>query len=214
MNPNEPLLGLGVLQSQRVALVPIHEVDRDEMVDLMFRAREVFRFYGQRAEHPMPPRTREDACRVIDHVRRANGHMQARYFATRDLTSGAWVGGTALVNVDLFQRRVELGWTWLHPSAQRTHVNTEAKLLGLRAAFERLGCMRVELRTDVRNEASRNAILRLGAREEGVLRSHSWAADGSRRDTACFSITVEEWPEVRARLLRRMGVVATSSRLP
>jgi len=98
----------------------------------------------------------------------------------------------------------EIGWTWLAASAQRTSVNTEAKLLMLTQAFERWGARRVTLKTDARNERSRTAILRLGAKLDGVLRAHMPASDGGVRDSAFYSILAAEWPEVRARLQRRL----------
>ena len=97
------------------------------------------------------------------------------------------------------------GWTWVARPWQRTPVNTEAKLLLLRHAFERLRCHRVELKTDALNQRSRAAILRLGAKEEGTLRKHMVTASGRLRDTVYFSITDEEWPEVEARLTERLA---------
>ena len=97
-------------------------------------------------------------------------------------------------------RRVEIGWTFIAPAFQRTRVNTEAKYLMLRHAFEVLGCIRVEFKADALNERSRAAILRLGAVEEGLLRSHMVVSGGRIRDTVYFSITNREWPAVSARL--------------
>lgn len=99
---------------------------------------------------------------------------------------------------------VEIGWTWLAPDVQRTGINTEAKLLMLTHAFERWRVHRVSLMTDARNTPSREAILRLGARFDGVLRAARMAADGGIRDTAAYSILVEEWPQVRAGLWARL----------
>jgi N-acetyltransferase len=95
---------------------------------------------------------------------------------------------------------VEIGWTWLAPAWQRTAINTEAKLLMLRHAFETLGCIRVELKTDALNERSRAAIRRLGATEEGTLRQHTITSTGRMRDTVYYSILASEWPETRQRL--------------
>jgi N-acetyltransferase len=99
---------------------------------------------------------------------------------------------------------VEIGATWLAPPWQRTAVNTEAKLLMLGHAFETLGCIRVELKTDALNERSRSAIARLGALEEGTLRQHTITATGRVRDTVYYSILRAEWPSVRARLEERL----------
>ena len=115
-------------------------------------------------------------------------------------TSGRVVGTTRYRAIEPAHRRLEIGSTWLSASAQRTAVNTEAKLLLLRHAFEVLGCVRVEFITDVLNEQSRQAILRLGAKPEGILRSHMIMSDGRHRDSACYSIVKPEWLEVKARL--------------
>lgn len=126
-------------------------------------------------------------------------------FATVDAKSGKVVGSTRFGNIVPEHKRVEIGWTWLSPRWQRTSINTEAKFLMMRHAFEQLGCNRVELKTNASNVRSRNAILRIGAKEEGTLRSHMVNPDGSLRDTVYFSVIVPEWPEVRARLQAMMN---------
>jgi RimJ/RimL family protein N-acetyltransferase len=130
---------------------------------------------------------------------------QALPFATLDRQSGRVVGSTRFGSLDRRNLRVEIGWTWIARPWQRSPVNTEAKYLMLRYAFEELGCMRVELKTDALNERSRRAIARLGAVEEGVLRSHMVAAQGRVRDTVYYSIIAPEWPTVRARLETILG---------
>ena len=110
------------------------------------------------------------------------------------------VGTTRFYNIEPEHRRVEIGYTWLAASAQRTPVNTEAKLLLLTHAFEHMGAIRVEFITDVLNHQSRKAILRLGAKQEGILRNHMIMPGGRYRDSACFSIIEAEWPEVKAGL--------------
>jgi len=114
-------------------------------------------------------------------------------------------GTTRYMNMDLANRKVEIGSTWLAPQWQRTVVNTEAKYLMLRHAFEVWRCIRVELKTDALNQRSRNAILRLGAKEEGTLRKHMIAWDGRQRDSVYFSILDTEWPQVKARLETRLA---------
>jgi RimJ/RimL family protein N-acetyltransferase len=109
-------------------------------------------------------------------------------------------GSTRYMNIDKPNRHVEIGSTWIGRPWQRTAVNTEAKYLMLRHAFEQLGCHRVELKTDVLNERSRNAILRIGAKHEGVFRKHVVCDSGRVRDSAWFSIIDTEWPEVKAAL--------------
>ena len=102
-------------------------------------------------------------------------------------------------------KRVEIGWTWIAPAWQRTVVNTEAKYLMLRHAFETWRCGRVELKTNARNQRSRQAILRIGAKEEGTLRNHMVNPDGSFRDTVYFSIIDSEWPEVKRLLEEKLA---------
>lgn len=121
-------------------------------------------------------------------------------FATFERVSNQIVGTTRYMNMDLANRRVEIGSTWIAPRWQRTVINTEAKYLMLRHAFEAWNCMRVELKTDARNEQSRRAILRLGAKEEGILRKHMLTWDGRQRDSVYFSILDTEWPQVKAQL--------------
>jgi RimJ/RimL family protein N-acetyltransferase len=121
-------------------------------------------------------------------------------FVTTEAATGRVIGSTRFGNVEPAHRRVEIGWTWISPAWQRTAINTEAKYLMLRHAFETLGCVRVELKTDVLNERSRRAILRIGAREEGILRKHQVTEHGRIRDTVFFSVIDDEWPDVRSRL--------------
>jgi N-acetyltransferase len=121
-------------------------------------------------------------------------------WATVRQSDNAVVGSTRFFDIRRPHRVLEIGYTWLTPSAQRTAINTEAKLLQLRHAFDDLGAVRVQWKTDERNEASRRAILRLGARFEGILRKFQTRSDGFIRNTAMFSMTDEEWPEARTRL--------------
>jgi len=129
----------------------------------------------------------------------------AEPFATIDLASGRAAGSTRYMNIDRANRRVEIGSTWLAPPWQRTVVNTEAKYLMLRHAFETLGCIRVELKTDSLNQRSRTAIERIGARFEGIFRNHMICYGGRIRHTAWYSIVDAEWPEVKARLEARLN---------
>lgn len=126
-------------------------------------------------------------------------------FVTVVRATGAVVGSTRFANIDVANRRAEIGWTWLNPRWWRTAVNTEAKYLMLRHAFERWHCVRVELKTGTKNQRSRDAILRLGATEEGILRRHVLQPDGSWRDTVYFSILDDEWPAVKRELERRLS---------
>ena len=126
-------------------------------------------------------------------------------FATFERSSGQIAGTTRFMNMDLANRKVEIGSTWIAPRWQRTAVNTEAKYLMLRHAFESWNCLRVEFKTDSMNQRSRQAILRLGAKEEGTLRKHMVTASERQRDSVYFSILDTEWPAVKARLESRMS---------
>jgi N-acetyltransferase len=126
-------------------------------------------------------------------------------FATVTRRVGRAIGSTRFANFDFPNRRLEIGWTWLGRDWQRTAINTEAKYLMLTHAFEILGCVRVELRTDVLNERSRAAIRRIGASEEGVLRKHAITSTGRVRDDVYYSIVDEEWPAVKAKLEARIA---------
>ena len=121
-------------------------------------------------------------------------------FATYVREGSQIVGTTRYMSMDLANRKVEIGSTWIARPWQRTVINTEAKFLMLRHAFEVWKCVRVELKTDALNQRSRTAILRLGAREEGTLRKHMIAYNGRQRDSIYFSILDTEWPAVKANL--------------
>jgi N-acetyltransferase len=125
-------------------------------------------------------------------------------FAILSLADGVIVGSTRYGNIDRPNRHVEIGWTWVAPRWQRTAINTEAKLLLLRHAFETLDCMRVEFKTDRLNEQSRTALKRIGAVEEGVFRRHILTQSGRWRDSVYFSILAEEWPAIRGTLEARL----------
>lgn len=126
--------------------------------------------------------------------------QQALPFVIRDMRDDSIVGSTRYFNVDPHNRRLEIGHTWHAQRAQRTGINTEAKLLLLGHAFEALQCIAVEFRTHWMNHRSREAIARLGAKQDGVLRQHQRMADGSLRDTVVFSIIDAEWPTVKRHL--------------
>ena len=126
--------------------------------------------------------------------------LGAMPFVVREKPSGEIVGCTRYFNVDAANRRLEIGHTWYSKRVQRGPVNTECKLLLLTHAFEKLQCIAVEFRTHWFNRASRTAIARLGAKQDGVLRNHQLSADGSKRDTVVFSIIDGEWPAVKQHL--------------
>jgi RimJ/RimL family protein N-acetyltransferase len=126
--------------------------------------------------------------------------LGAMPFVVREKPSGEIVGCTRYFNVDETNHRLEIGHTWYSKRVQRGPINTECKLLLLTHAFERLRCIAVEFRTHWFNHASRTAIARLGAKQDGVLRNHQLSADGSKRDTVVFSIIDGEWPAVKQHL--------------
>ena len=125
-------------------------------------------------------------------------------FATIERSTGRVAGTTRYMNMDLANRKVEIGSTWIAPPWQRTVINTEAKYLMLRHAFETWNCLRVELKTDSMNQRSRQAILRLGAKEEGTLRKHMVTWNSRQRDSVYFSILDTEWAEVKSGLERKL----------
>jgi RimJ/RimL family protein N-acetyltransferase len=135
-------------------------------------------------------------------TRRLDLHAQGRMlpFTVFNAHTGAVVGMTTYMNIDAQNRRVEIGSTWYRAGAQRSGLNTECKLLLLRHAFETLGCIAVEFRTHFFNHQSRRAIERLGAKQDGILRSHTVTPDGILRDTVVYSIIASEWPAVRQHL--------------
>jgi RimJ/RimL family protein N-acetyltransferase len=150
-------------------------------------------------------RSEDDMHRYVEDALRAQAAGSALPFVTTEADTGRVVGSTRLANAEAAHRRVEIGWTWIAAPWQRTAINTEAKYLLMRHAFEALLCVRVELKTDALNERSRRAILRIGAREEGILRKHQVTETGRVRDTVYFSVIDDEWPAVRARLEAMLG---------
>ena len=121
-------------------------------------------------------------------------------FVTIDVASGRLIGSTRFGNIDHANRKVEIGWTWITPEFQRSYVNSEAKYLMLSHAFEVWDCNRVELKTDFLNQKSRQAMLRMGAIEEGALRKNTLCYGGRYRDTIYYSVLATEWPGVKSRL--------------
>jgi len=145
---------------------------------------------------------------------RAGAAGEQCVFATLDSSSGEPIGSTGYHELREEHRGLEIGGTWLQPSAWRSGANIEAKLLMLEHAFERLGCMRVEFKTDSRNERSRAALEALPAQFEGIFRRHMTIEDVGVRDSAYYSITDLEWPDVRANLRRRLGTARARNSAP
>jgi RimJ/RimL family protein N-acetyltransferase len=161
---------------------------------------------------PYAMKTREDFEKLIDKAFTEQERGESVVFATVQRSSGKTIGSTRFMNIDRGNKRVEIGSTWIAPGWQRTAVNTEAKFLMLRHAFEVWGCIRVELKTDGLNQKSRNAILRIGAKEEGTLRRQLVTSTGRVRDTVYFSILDSEWPEAKTRLEAKLGARTDGNR--
>jgi RimJ/RimL family protein N-acetyltransferase len=153
---------------------------------------------------PMPVRTQEEMRAYVQTALNEQAAGSALPFALIEKSTGRTIGSTRYGNIERTHHRLEIGWTWVAREWQRTAINTEAKYLLLRHAFETLKCMRVELKTDSLNARSRAAILRIGAREEGTFRNHMITASGRIRHTVYFSIIDSEWPAVKAALEARL----------
>jgi RimJ/RimL family protein N-acetyltransferase len=130
-------------------------------------------------------------------------------FVTVDLATGAPIGSSRYLNIVPEHRRLEIGWTWVAPSWQRRGANREAKLLMIEHAIERLGCHRVEFKTDSRNEKSRAALLGIGATFEGIFRNHMVMPTGPLRHSAYYSVIDDEWPAVKAALVASVEALAS-----
>jgi N-acetyltransferase len=154
---------------------------------------------------PTPVRTTDDMAAYVELALKEQANGLSLPFAQIEKSAGRVIGSTRYMNIEKTHHRAEIGCTWIGREWQRTAVNTESKYLLLRHAFETLGCMRVELKTDALNEKSRAAILRIGAKEEGTFRNHMITSSGRIRQTVYFSIVDSEWPGVKSELERRLG---------
>ena len=154
---------------------------------------------------PTPVRTADDMAAYVELALKEQANGMSLPFAQIEKATGRLIGSTRYMNIDRVHHRVEIGCTWIGREWQRTAANTEAKYLLLRHAFETLGCMRVELKTDSLNEKSRAAILRIGAKQEGIFRNHMMTSTGRIRHTVYFSIVDSEWPGVKSEMERRLS---------
>ncbi|HEY5976730.1 MAG TPA: GNAT family protein [Solirubrobacterales bacterium] len=186
-----------LLEGSIVRLEPLTEEHADALWEAA-QAREIWAWLAH-----LDRRERFDAW--IELTQEATADGSEGPFVTRLQSDGSVVGSSRYLNVRPPDRVVEIGWTWLNPRAWRTGANVEAKLLMLGHAFERLDCVRVEFKTDARNQRSRDALAAIPARFEGVLRNHMIVPDVGLRDSAYFSVIDEEWPEVKANLERRLA---------
>jgi len=190
---NRPLVG------SIVSLEPISTDHRDELRTAS-REDETWTWLGRDV-----PGSDEAFARWFDERLGASRAGADWTFVTRAADSGRLIGSSSYLHVRSEHDGLEIGWTWLHPGAWRTGANVEAKLLMLTEAFDELGCMRVEFKTDARNERSRAALEALPATYEGILRQHMLVPGVGRRDSAYYSVVDSEWPEVKVNLERRLA---------
>ena len=189
MNWPQPI----ALQGTLATLEPLAQSHHDDLVEAV-RDGELWQLWYTTI--PTPEKMREEIDRRLQ--LQAQGSMLP--WAAIDKASGKAVGMTTYMNIDATNRRVEIGSTWYRKSVQRTGINTECKFLLLQQAFEKLDCIAVEFRTNVFNHQSRRGIERLGAKLDGILRSHMVMPSGTLRDTCVYSILAGEWPAVKVHL--------------
>ncbi len=182
-----------VLASARVRLEPLEPAHEADLIEAV-RDGELWRLWYTTIPPPEKMRAEIDRRRNLQ----AAGSMLP--FAVIDLAGGKAVGMTTYMNIDAANRRLEIGSTWYRKAVQRSDINTHCKLLLLAHAFEKLDCIAVEFRTHFFNHQSRRGIERLGAKLDGILRSHQLATDGTLRDTCVYSIIAGEWPTVKSHL--------------
>jgi len=185
------------LDGELVALEPLEQAHADELWKAA-QAPEIWQWLAKVGS------SRERFDRWLGLSLTAQREGREGVFATRDRRGGALVGSTRYLALRPADRALEIGWTWLNPAAWRSGINVEQKLLLLGHAFDELGCVRVELKTDARNQRSRAAMAALPAQFEGILRNHMIVPDVGQRDSAFFSVIDSEWPAVRANLEGRL----------
>ncbi|MFI1867776.1 GNAT family N-acetyltransferase [Streptomyces jumonjinensis] len=186
------------LTGRHVRLEPLSMAHLPDLFDAGGGDEEVWRWQGGPA-----PQTQDELAEKLGRVLADGERGTYLPFAVIHLASGRAIGWTTYLDIEPQNERLEIGWTWYGREYWRTAVNTETKLLLLTHAFEELGMGRVQLKTDHLNVRSQNAIARLGATREGVLRRHRLRHDGTWRDSVYYSILADEWPAVKERLLVR-----------
>jgi RimJ/RimL family protein N-acetyltransferase len=185
------------LEGKYVRLLPTELAHVDDFIRIGL-GYDLFRWFPWAVETPEQMRASVTGAHAL------RGAGQVLPFTTIDQASGQVVGSTSYLAIDRANRRLEIGATWLAPAWQRTACNTEAKYLQLAHAFEVLGCVRVEFKTDALNEQSRRALARIGAIEEGTFRQHMICPGGRLRDSVYYSILDREWPDLKKRLASRL----------
>jgi RimJ/RimL family protein N-acetyltransferase len=193
------------LEGQLVVLEPLGQAHADELWRAA-QAPEIWQWLAHVGS------SREYFDHWLELSLTASAEGREGVFATRDRRSGKLVGSSRYLSVRPADRVVEVGWTWLNPSVWGSGVNVEQKLLMLGHAFETLGCVRVEFKTDARNERSRAAIAAIPAQFEGILRKHMIVPDVGQRDSAYYSVIDDEWPAVRTNLERRLAQSGSPSK--
>jgi len=188
-----------ILEGRRVRMEPLKKEHADELAKFAFN--EQLWLWTTNLMRDI-----QDLDRYVDRALDEQRSRVALPFVTVERATGRVVGSSRFGNIDVANRKVEIGWTWIDPAWQRTYVNTEAKLLMLTHAFETWKCIRVELKTDALNTKSRAAMQRIGATEEGTLRSHMITESGRIRDSVYFSIIEKEWAAVRRGLLEKLNM--------
>jgi RimJ/RimL family protein N-acetyltransferase len=186
------------LTGRFVELVPLslEHLPRAKEIGL---GQDLFRWF------PSEIRTADEMDAYFAEALQAQRDGSAVPFSTFERATGLLAGGSRYMAIDRRNRRLEIGSTWIAKAWQRSPVNTEAKLLMLEHAFERLGCLRVEFKTDSLNEPSRTALARIGARQEGIFRNHMVTSSGRIRHSVWFSIIDSEWPAVKAELQAKLA---------
>ena len=186
------------LEGKYVRLEPLGMQHQEGLCNAI-RDGELWKLFVTLLPHP------DNIDQFIEDAIQAHGHGDGLAFATIDKTTGQVAGSTRFMKANLPYLRTEIGYTFLGKQWQRTRINTEAKLLMLTHAFESLDINRVEFLTDYLNHTSRQAILRLGAKQEGILRNHMVMPDGRIRDSVMFSIIRNEWPGIKQHLSTKLG---------
>jgi RimJ/RimL family protein N-acetyltransferase len=185
-----------ILEGKFVRLEPLAEKHVGRLAEIAVANAEIFRWFPS-----MPVAGGRDKVEaMLRSSIEAMAKGQSITFVTHWRASGEIVGSSSYGAIDTVNRRLEIGWTWVKRAFQRGPVNTEAKLLMLAHAFEKMGCIRVEFKTHHRNEQSQKALERIGAKKEGVFRNHMIMPDGSLRHSVYYSIIMEEWPQAKAAL--------------
>jgi len=196
-----------VLEGSLVRLEPLGPEHLAGLIDIGLEA-DIWRWM------PIPIQTPGEMRAWLDSSLEAAEQGSEMPFATIVRDGDKVVGSTRYMNIEPRHRRLEIGYTWINPQWQRSAVNSEAKLLMLRHAFDTLGALRVEFKTDSLNERSRAALLGIGATEEGTMRNHMVTQSERRRHSVYFSIIEEEWPRVRQQLEARLARHASAASTP